>query len=207
MKVYSGLVKQIRDAVSEEARHNLIKEGCVRILAYPCCEPADQWLGGMSNFSTHPSPDIVDYEYAFPIIPGGSRVTEVTKNGTTYNADCYGLSALKIAHCSYSQDAKNCLLSGVIEGREHLVETNGYCPEFGALCAEVKYDVISVENGELCTEQHDFCGIYVSVSSGGPPIDDLQCAFAAIKAIEEFFMGPEWDCDIFEVITPKFPSE
>ena len=204
-KAYLELVGQIRDAVREEACESCVKGGCIRILAYPCCKLADRWLGGLSDFSG-PSPDIVDYEHAFPIEFCGSRRAEVVGNdGAKYKIDCYGLSALKIAHCSLGQDEGYTLLSGVSSSMAHIAEANGYCPKLGAFCAEIKYNESSIEDGELVTKKRDFCGIYVSVSSGRDFIDpthSLSCASVAIKVIEEFFMGTDWDCDIFEVVAP-----
>lgn len=204
-KVYLELVKQIRDAVRKKAKDIGICEGCIRILAYPCCELADQWLGGLSDFSG-PSPDIVDYEHAFPIEFCGSRRAEVVgNNGAKYKIDCYGISALKIAHCSLGQDGGNVLLSGCFCSTPYITETNGYSPKFGALCTEIKFSKIANEKGELCTKKCDFCGIYVSVSSDRDiinPETNLSCASVAIKVIEEFFLDSDWDCDIFEVVAP-----
>lgn len=210
-KAYLELVKQIRNAVRKKANNIGISEGCIRILAYPCCELADQWLGGLSDFRGASS-DIADYEYTFSIEPYGSRIAIITdkESGARRKIDCYGLSALKIAHCSYSQDEKKCLLSGVLSPFPYIKESNGYCPELGAFCAEVNCNEISNENGELVVKKRDFCEIYISVSGDKDttdPEDNLRCASAAVDIIEEFFMGTDWDCDIFEVVTPAMPYD
>lgn len=199
-KAYLELVKQIRDAVRKKAQAIPIfrdsGNGCIRILAYPCCEAADSWLGGLSNFESE-TPDIVDYEHTFTITPKGSRVITVTEDGVRQKVDTYAYSAMKIAHCSYSQDEKGCLLSGVIKG-PYLNESNGYGPHLGALCVEITQS--SHRPGEPC----NFCGIYVCVS-GASSKEDLECTFAAVRVIRDFF-ADEWDDGFFGVNVPESPA-
>lgn len=207
-KAYLELVRQIRDAVREKAQEvpifRDIGNGCVRILAYPCCQEADEWLGGLSDFvhdnrfSLPPSFDIADYEHAFAITPGGSRVTSVDGRW----ADHYALSAMKIAHCSYSQDACNCLLSGGVKAPS-LKESNGYAPYPGALCVEIQ-TLKTDAKGRYIGKPSDFCGIYVCVS-GASFKEDLECAFVAIKLIREFFEDEEHSDGIFVINAPLFP--
>ena len=204
-KVYLELVKQIRDAVRKKAKDIGIREGCIRILAYPCCPMADLWLGGLSNFEGD-TPDIVDYEHTFTITPEGSRVVTVTEGGVKQKVDTYAYSALKIAHCSCSQDEKGCLLSGVIK-TPHQIESNGYGPYLGALCAEVTMSP-TTSNLRPLGEPYGFCGIYVCVS-GASQEKDLDCAFAAVEVIKNFFAS-EWRGGYFEVNAPEplpYPRE
>lgn len=174
--------------------------GCIRILAYPCCKVADEWLGGLSDFGGA-TPDIVDYEHTFTIAPEGSRVITVIEYGVRQKVDTYAYSAMKIAHCSYSQDEKGCLLSGVIKA-PHQNESNGYGPYLGALCAEVTMSP-TTSNLRPLGEPYGFCGIYVCVS-GASQEEDLECAFAAVKVIKNFFAG-EWQGGFFEVNAPEYP--
>lgn len=205
-KAYLELVRRIRDAVREKVQDiptfRNSGNGCIRILAYPCCPAADSWLGGLSNFEGE-TPDIVDYEHTFAIAPGGSRVITTIQYGVRQKVDTYAYSALKIAHCSYSQDEKGCLLSGIIKA-PHQNEGNGYGPYLGALCAEVKI-CPTTSNLHPTGEPYDFCGIYVCVS-GASQVEDLECAFAAVKVIKRFFAGV-WHGGFFEVNAPEFPAE
>lgn len=175
--------------------------GAIRILAYPCCVAADAWLGGLSNFKSK-TPDIVDYEHTFTIAPEGSRVITTIQHGVRQKVDTYAYSALKIAHCSYSQDEKGCLLSGIIKA-PHQNESNGYGPYLGALCVEVIRHPMTSRRTE---KPHNFCGIYVCVS-GASQEEDLECAFAAIKVIENFFANEWRHGELFEIHAPRSPVD
>lgn len=193
MNAYSELVKQIREVVRKKAQEipKFREEGngAIRILAYPECEEADTWLGGLGNFSKHPY-DIPDYEVTFAITSGGSRVITGIWGGVKQKVDCYAFSALKIAHCSLAQDLGYNLLSGLDLGDPHLTEDNGYGPYYGALCVEVS------------KHQERFCGIYVCVS-GADSKDDLKCAFKAVEVINNFFAD---EPEEFELKTPERPA-
>lgn len=173
---YSELVKQIRDAVRKKAQEiSKFQEGngAIRILAFPECEAADTWLGGMGDFSKRPY-DIPDYETTFAITSGGSRAITGVWDGVKQRVDCYAFSALKIAHCSLAQDLGHGLLSGLDLDDPYLTEDNGYGPYYGALCVEVSH------HGK------PFCFVYVCVS-GADSSDDLRCAFEAVEVIKSFF--------------------
>lgn len=203
-KAYLELVRRIRDAVREKAQEvppfKNTGNGAIRILAYPCCPAADTWLGGLSNFESE-TPDIVDYEHTFTIAPEGSRVITTIQHGVRQKVDTYAYSALKIAHCSYSQDEKGCLLSGVIKA-PHQNESNGYGPYLGAFCAEIEV-LPTTSSLHPAGEPHNFCGIYVCVS-GASQEEDLECASAAVEVIKNFFAG-EWHGGFFQINTPDYP--
>ena len=188
-KKYLRLVRDIRDAIRAEAQGvpKFCNEGngCIRILFYPQCEEADERFGGLSDFRSN---DIADYEFTFAITPGGSRViTDDTSDGGECKVDCYGYSALKIAHCSLAQDMDANLLSGVIDDPS-LTEDCGYGPHLGALCVEVKqFETTWDTDGFTFYEsEHDYCSIYVCVS-GADSLSDLRCAFEAIEVIIDFY--------------------
>lgn len=195
------LVRAIRDSVRRAAqsvpKFSRTGNGAIRILFYPCCREADDWLGGLSTFSTASlfdgdiigSTDITDYEFTFAITPGGSRVIEGEWDGEKRTVDCYAFSAMKIAHCSHAQDARVGLLSG-LDLDKKLTEEYGYGPYRGALCVEVKRNSIN------------WCGIYVCVS-GADSDDDLKCAFVAIPEIKDFF---EKEGNDFDIIAPENPT-
>ena len=190
---------KIRDVVRDKAQEiPKFREGsgggAIRILAYPACREADDWFGGLGDFSKTPY-DIPDYEVTFAIKTGGSRVTTGVWDGVEQRVDCYGYSALKIAHCSLAQDLGVGLLSGLNLHKPHLTEDNGYGPYLGALCVEVNWT-----NGDNIIKP--FCGIYVCVS-GADSADDLRCAIAAIEVIKEFFT----DKDGFTINAPGFPAK
>ena len=209
-KTYLELVRRIRDGVRKKAQE-IPKfrdegNGAIRILAYPCCKEADDWFGGLSNFAREygkyidptdtvkvGKDDIVDYEYTFAITAGGSRVMTGVWDGVEQKVDCYAYSALKIAHCSHTQDLGVGLISGIDLNDPYLTEDNGYGPHLGALCVEVTRG-----NTPL-----DFCGIYVCVS-GADSRDDLKCAFVAVDIIKEFFAS---EADKFKFNIPEFPTE
>ena len=187
---YSSLVTAIVQAVRKKAQEipkfRIERNGAIRILAYPLCKEADDWLGGLSNFSAA-KPDIVDYEHTFAITQGGSRVIKTVENGIKKKVDCYAYSALKIAHCSLAQDMQVGLTSGLKLSVSNLTEEYGYAPYRGALCVEVKksngpphsYDPRFCQNT-------DYCMIYVCVS-GAEQIEDQSCATVAVPVIEKFF--------------------
>lgn len=190
---YSELVKKILKAVRNKAQE-IPKfrdegNGAIRILAYPECEAADIWFGGLGDFSERPY-DIPDYEATFAITSGGSRVVTGEWDGVKQEVDCYAYSALKIAHCSLAQDLKAGLLSGLHLDKPYITEDNGYGPHYGALCVEVK------EAGS------QFCGIYVCVS-GADSKDDLKCAFEAVEVIKKFFADEPRK---YELKTPERPG-
>ena len=194
-KNYLRLVRDIRDAIRKKAQE-IPKfrdegNGCIRILLYPLCKKADDDFGGLSSFYPH---DIADYEFAFAITPGGSRViTDSTGDGGECKVDCYAFSALKIAHCSVAQDMGIGLLSGIVDDPS-LTEECGYGPYLGALCVEVK---------RSCTSCDPYCNIYVCVS-GADSSSDLRCAYAAIDVIVDFFASKP---DGFEFSYPSFPAK
>ena len=84
MRGFTDLAKTIRNTVRTKAKEiSVFREtgnGAIRILGYPLCAEADEWLGGLSDFSG-PALDIADYEFVFAISPGGSRVINVVENG------------------------------------------------------------------------------------------------------------------------------
>ena len=189
MKPYLELVTQIRDAVRKKAQEvPVFKEtgnGAIRILAYPLCQEADEWLGGLSDFSDPEEPDIVDYEHTFAISAGGSRVIEAFWSPNKERVDCYAVSAMKIAHCSHAQDIGAGLVSGIDLGDPYLTEDKGYGPYKGAVCVEV-WKLNQLAEPQEISLYERYCGIYVCVS-GADSGDDLECAKAGIEAICEFF--------------------
>ena len=208
-KSYLELVRSIRDVVRKKAQEiPVFKEsgnGAIRILAYPLCKEADDWLGGLSEFRpSHQSfdsflakgwddrpDDIVDYEHTFAITSGGSRVITYNSSedgGREVKCDCYAFSAMKIAHCSRAQDLGLYLSSGMDLDDPDCVEENGYGPYKGAMCAEVNtiIETNSADEKNPETKLLPFCGIYVCVSGADEKSDEL-CAFRGIEAIEEFF--------------------
>lgn len=192
MKPYLELVTQIRDAVRKKAQEVPVFKktgnGAIRILAYPLCKEADEWLGGLSDFSDPENPDIVDYEHTFAISAGGSRVITGVYDGVEQTVDCYAFSALKVAHCSRAQDLGAGLVSGLDLNNPYLTEDNGYGPYKGALCVEVWKRNQTFEATEVALHERYF-GIYVCVS-GADSEDDLKCAKVGVEAICEFFSEP-----------------
>ena len=184
MKPYLELVTQIRDAVRKKAQEIPVfrktGNGAIRILAYPLCKEADEWLGGLSDFRNPENPDIVDYEHTFAITAGGSRVIEAFWSPDKQLVDCYAMSAMKIAHCSRAQDLGAGLVSGINLNNPHLTEDNGYGPYEGASCVEVR-----VQHKETNFDML-FCGIYVCIS-GANQKDDQECSKAGVRVIHDFF--------------------
>lgn len=181
-QLYTELVRDIRDAVRVRAetvpKFSDEGNGAIRILAYPCCNEADDWLGGLSTFGR--KDDIADYEHTFAITPGGSRVVTGVWDGVKQKVDCYAYSALKIAHCSLAQDLGYTAVSGLDLRTKYLTEDNGYGPHPGALCFEIG------KRTDDSSDPEPFCGIYVCVS-GADSKDDLKCAIAAVHVIVEYF--------------------
>lgn len=218
-RTYLELVRGVRDAVRNKAQG--ISEfrdngnGAIRIMAYPRCREADDWLGGLSSFVNDPSQysdfldmegeplggDIVDYEHTFSITPGGSRVAIKVQDDIAQTVDCYAYSALKIAHCSRAQDLGAGLLSGLDLAAPSFTEAHGYGPYRGALCVEVG-KLRSTHVVFHKTFNSPFCDIYVSVS-GADPQSDLECAFAAVDVIKDFF---ENERSAFQFSIPKLPG-
>ncbi len=201
---YLRLVESIRDAVRKRAmdvpKFRKDGNGCIRILLYPCCKEADDQFGGLSKFGTDGN-DIADYEYAFAVTPGGSRVVAAnTNDGGECKIDCYALSAMKIADCSHAQDVGAGLLSGIVDDPS-LTEDCGYGHYPGALCVEVKkIDITSDTDGFRSYEdESDYWGIYVCVS-GASYSEDLYCAAAAIAVIEDFFM---YETGCYRIVEPN----
>lgn len=186
-KLVFGIMKAVREAAQEIPKFRDEKNGACRILIYPCCKDADDWLGGLSKI-TDEVEDIMDYEWTAAITEGGSRVVKIVEDGKEYEIDCYAYSALKIAHCSRAQDEDAGLLSGLELKADYLVEENGYGPYRGALCVEVTDR--RVENtpadGERKIVRRPFCGVYICVS-GAESDEDLKCAMAGVPAIKDFF--------------------
>ncbi|MBR6964778.1 hypothetical protein IKH83_00485 [Candidatus Saccharibacteria bacterium] len=64
-KSFAQLADEIRTVVREKAKEvEIFREsgnGCIRVLAFPLCKEADNWLGGLSDFD-HEKPDVADYE-------------------------------------------------------------------------------------------------------------------------------------------------
>lgn len=179
-------MQTVRKKAQEIPKFRIERNGAIRILTYPLCKEADDWLGGLSNFSAA-KPDIVDYEHTFAITPGGSRVIEIVENGIKKKVDCYAYSALKIAHCSLAQDMQVGLTSGLRLDASNPTEEYGYAPHRGALCVEVKKANGSLySDGSHFGRNTDFCMIYVCVS-GAEQKEDHSCAAAAIPVIEKFF--------------------
>ncbi|MBQ3296887.1 hypothetical protein IJH01_02035 [Candidatus Saccharibacteria bacterium] len=193
---YLSLIKEIRDAVREKAQEiPKFKEsgnGAIRILAYPLCREADEWLGGLSAFGSNPADknDIVDYEYTFAITPGGRRVITGKWDDDTelQTVDCYAYSALKIAHCSRVQDEGAGLSSGIDLKIPHLTEDYGYADHPGAVCMEIyrrKADPL-MDTTEPDGNLEQFCLIYVCVS-GADSLDDEKCALSSVRTVCNFF--------------------
>lgn len=204
-KEFRELQKQIRDAVRKAAqgieRFRETGNGAIRITAYPRCEEADEWFGGLGEFRPmHQSvdtavlaggdnrpDDIPDYEVVFPIVSGGSPVINYDgEDGKKHKRNCYAFSAMKIAHCSLAQHMRVGLSSGADLSDPDAVEENGYGPYKGALCAMVNTIIDNDSADENSTKTLPFCGIYVCVS-GALSWQDKECATAGIRAIEEFF--------------------
>lgn len=177
----------MRAKAQEIPKFRIERNGAIRILAYPLCKEADDWLGGLSNFSAG-KPDIVDYEHTFAITPSGSRVIENVENGIKKRVDCYAYSAMKIAHCSLAQDMQVGLTSGLRLGASSLTEEYGYAPYRGALCIEVrKGSGLSRSDGSRFRRNADYCMIYICVS-GAEQKEDQSCAEVAIPVVEKFFI-------------------
>ena len=203
-KKYLQLVESIRDAVRKSAMDvPVFREdgnGCIRILFYPCCKEADDQFGGLSKFGADGS-DIADYEFAFAITPGGSRVIAAdTDDGGECKVDCYAFSAMKIAHCSHAQDVGAGLLSGIVDDPS-LTEDCGYGPYPGALCVEVKRvkTTSDTDGFRSYEDESDYCGIYVCVS-GASSSEDLHCAAVAIDVIEDFF---KYETGCYRIVAPN----
>lgn len=181
---YQELVGNIINAVRSEAlsvpRFVEKKEGCIRILIYPECHGAIKWLGldGLFGFD-----DLPDFEISVPIFPGGTRKAKFDNDkGGVDVVETYSITAMKIAQLSDAEDS-GVMLSGkkVLEGRT--VE-NGFAPWKGALVCYVKCACkgCNPDSNDGC----QFCSVYVSVS-GGTQEEDLDCAFAAVPVIKEYF--------------------
>ena len=182
LEKYQVLVTGIRDTVRKKApaipKFQKSGNGAVRILLYPLCKEADEWLGRLSSFrktnmfdgDSRGVDDIVDYEFTFAITPGGSRIITYVQDGKKQKCDCYAYSASKIAHCSLAQDQGVGLISGLKLEGDYLEEANGYAAHLGAICVEVE----------------GYCDVYVCVS-GAKQEEDLECAKEAIKVIVDFF--------------------
>lgn len=204
-KNYSRLVKDIRDAIRAKAQ-DVPKfrdegNGCIRILFNPLCEEVDDDLGGLSSFYPH---DTAYYEFVFAITPGGSRViTDKTNDGSEYAVDCYGYSAMKIAHCFHAQDIGAGLLSGLIDDL-NLTEECGYGPHLGALCVEVKRINTTRDTDGIVPPdfEYDYLKIFICVS-GADSLSDLRCAFEAIDVIIDFFASEPYS---YKFISPPFPD-
>ena len=159
----------IRDYVA--IRHSdWFKGGAIRITMCPCCEEADHWLGGESNFKIYP-PDYASYSGDRSIIPGGSvRVT--FDDGET--GDCSAIAETKIAVCDDRADSDKPMLSGFSElGGSYKME-NGFAPWKGAGGITVYLYGIP------------WLIIYVGVS-GSEENKDLASAAMALLATREFF--------------------
>ncbi len=187
MEKYTNLVRQIKEAVRAKAleipRFAEKKEGCIRITSCPECQGAFEWMGCNGEYEYSDMPDIED---AYVILPGGTRVARFENpDGSVDIVDTYAVTAMKIAQLSYIQDSKHALLSGgEVDG---LSAENGFAPWRGALCCEIYSDYRN-PNGGNCRGNGapSFCLIYVSVS-GASEDEDLACAGAAIKVIQDFF--------------------
>lgn len=163
------IFKVIRDFIAK--RHpDWFKGGAIRITMCPCCEEADHWLGGESNFKINP-PDYASYSGDRSIIPGGSvRVT--FDDGET--GDCSAIAETKIAVCDYLADSDKPMLSGFGElGKSYKME-NGFAPWKGAGGITVYLYGIT------------WLIIYVGVS-GSEEDKDLASAAMALLATREFF--------------------
>lgn len=183
----------IRDYVA--IRHpDWFKGGAIRITMCPCCEEADHWLGGESNFKIYP-PDYASYSGDRSIIPGGSvRVT--FKNGEI--GDCSAITEMEIAVCDDLADSDKPMLSGFGElGKSYKTE-NGFAPWKGAGGITVYlYDV-------------PWLIIYAGVSGSEEKEHDLASAAMALPATREFFdsysgftvespLGPFVECSLMEL--------
>ena len=213
MRKHLDLVKAIRDAIRKKAQEiSKFKQtgnGAIRILFYPLCEEADEWLGGLSSFSHSNTSeasknDIVDYEYVFAITKGGSRViTEQGKNNAKIpqTIDCYAYSAMKIAHCSRVQDETSWLVSGLNLENPYLTEEYGYAARLGAICIEI-YKKANLDKKYQSEKYEPFCNVYICVS-GASEKEDYDCAKVAINVVEQFFKKKGQQQFIFKV--PDLP--
>ena len=202
-RLYKELEREIVKAIREKAQGiPVFKDpgnGAIRILAYPLCPKADQWLGGKGLISEDENGgailvDTPDYETTFAITPGGSRVIKSFWGNAWHLVDCYAFSAMKIAHCSRADDLGMGLESGLNLGDPNLNEECGYGPYPGAICVGI-YEKIDNE------DPTDFCLIYVCVS-GAEGHEDNACAVAAIDVIKKFFKGEENDHRMYLFRTP-----
>ena len=195
---YNSLVKEMRDVLRKKAKEfdsfgHGRRAGCIRICACPLCEDADQWLGGLGDFSRdvfHGNwrSDIVDYEHTFSIVECGSRVI---KNHDYQFYDTYSITAMKVATCSRLQEEHNLNYSKPAE--QWIEKEFGYAPYYGAYCVEIKKD------------KKSWLLIYVSIS-GGTQADDLKTAKAAIPVIRKFFKAFKKDYSEYTVRAPRLPK-
>lgn len=210
VKKFQELVANIRDAVREKAQEiELFKttgNGCIRILAFPLCKDADNWLGGMSDFDLD-KPDVADYEYSFAITSRGSRVITGVWDGVKQDCDCYAFSALKIAHCARAVGKGAGMISGLDLGDPNLTTDNGYGPHRGAVCVKVRRCDYSANKQRTIIKKTstDWCEFYVCVS-GADSEDDLVCASVAIGVIEDFFETNQ-ACGPFLAVYPDLNHE
>lgn len=206
---YGYLLKSIRDAVRKEAQ-KIPKfrdegNGCIRVTFCPCCPDADEWLGGLSEWTQayggawlSNKKDIVEYEHVFTITHGGSHTMVGDWGNGPEKVNCYGYSALKVAHCSLARKRGVALKSGVDLGDKDLTEDNGWSAHYGAICLEIKK--------KHDKEWRDYCRIYVCVS-GADQLEDLQCAKAAIGEVKKYFYAKDYGKGVWLVAGPRFAEE
>jgi hypothetical protein len=213
LRNHRTLVANLRDELRKEVlKIPVFKEsgrGAIRIMFYPESEDADYWLDGLGKYKRgsngEPSEkgnDIVDYEWCFPAVEGGSRVIEFDYEGQHQYCDCYAYSALKIAHCCKAQTLGVGLSSGLdLEpdpDKPIYTENNGYAAHKGAIAIEVTQAKMNSFGYPMF---YQFMLIYICVS-GATSEEDEQVALSAIPVIEAFFKEENGDFKI-KTVEPK----
>ena len=204
---FNSLEEKILETVRRKAQEiPIFREsgnGAIRILAYPLCPGANQWLGGKGKIKLDENGmpiliDVPDYETTYCITPSGSRIIQSEWDGITHLVDCYSYSAMKIAHCARADRLGIGLKSGLELWDSYLIdEESGYGPYAGAICVKVieEYDKMKLE-------PKPFCLIYVCVS-GADSKDDEKCSMAAIPIIKDFFKTEESEHVRYTFIAPE----
>ena len=211
-KTFNSLEQKILEAVRAKAQEiPIFKEtgnGAIRILAYPFCPGANQWLGGKGEIQLDENGmpiliDVPDYETTYCITPSGNRTAHKELEGIMHLVNCYAYSAMKIAHCARADHLNIGLKSGLKLHDIWMIETeeenDGYAPYAGAICVKV---IEEYTDPTIKLKSRLFCYIYVSVS-GADPKDDEKCSMAAIPVIKDFFEKEGSEPVRYTFITPE----
>lgn len=189
MEKHTKLIRQIKEAVRAKAleipRFAERKEGCIRITFHPECQEAFEWVGRTGNYKDSDAPVVED---VYVILPGGNYVAEFVDDDGITLVDTYAMTAMKIAQLAFARAVCGRMLSGKSDYPLcKLSAENGFASWCGALCCEIHRDH-RTPRGSVCCKNglFPFCAIYVSVS-GAAEDEDLACAVAAIKVIQDFF--------------------